>query len=130
MPLKRPVKSGSQIRIYILSTSTLVWWIDTRYSPDVFYVNNTLIFYVRNFQWTLDETYFVYLLEGVATSDQYCGIESPTFGGEYFEIEFSSSIFDLNFSQATEFGNLQFGIQQCQQQQLLPLQQPQQQYPS
>lgn len=45
------------------------------------------MFYVRNFQWTLGETYFVYLLEGVATADQYCGIMSGAFGGELFEID-------------------------------------------
>ena len=84
IPIKRPTRSGSQIRIYVASNITLVWWIDARFSPDVFYFNNTLVFYVRNFQWTLGETYFVYLLEGVATADQYCGIMSAAFGRELF----------------------------------------------
>ncbi len=59
-----------------------MWWIDTKTSSDVFYINSTIVFYVRNFQWTLGETYCVVLLEGVATADQYCGLESPTYSGE------------------------------------------------
>jgi hypothetical protein len=80
--IKRPTRNGSQIRIYIASNSTLVWSVDCRYSPDVFYNNNTFFFYVRNYRWTLGETYFVTFLEGVATADQYCGMESPAFGSE------------------------------------------------
>ena len=76
------MKNGSQIRIYLESNSSLVWWVDSRYSPDVYYINTTLVFYVRNYRWTPGETYYIILLQGVATADQYCGMESPGFGSE------------------------------------------------
>ncbi len=124
VPIKRPTRNGSQIRIYVASNSTLVWWVDSRYSPDVYYINNTLVFYVRNYQWTLGETYCITLLEGVGTADQYCGMESPGYGGEMLR---EKALIDLFFLQVLHSGDLQFGIRQCHQQQRLllqPLQEP------
>ncbi|CAF4911550.1 unnamed protein product, partial [Rotaria socialis] len=58
--------------------------IDCKYSGDVYFVNKTLIFFVRNPSWTLGRTYYVNLGYGVATADQYCGTETYSLNGYYY----------------------------------------------
>ncbi|CAF2983110.1 unnamed protein product [Rotaria socialis] len=58
--------------------------IDCKYSGDVYFVNKTLIFFVRNPSWTLGRTYYVDLGYGVATADQYCGTETSYLNGYYY----------------------------------------------
>lgn len=84
MPLKRPTRNG--IRIVILyPNGTWFWSIDCRYSPDVFYLNSTIVFYTRGVTWNIGQTYYIYLYEGVATSDQACGVQAPAFGSMIWE---------------------------------------------
>lgn len=90
MPLKRTIKNGTYIRIYN-SSGSQVRAIDTKYSPDVFFLNTTLIFYVRNPPWVLGVSYFVNLDQGVLTANNTCGTESGGLGGN--EPLFRSPVF-------------------------------------
>ncbi len=81
--ITRPIRSGCQIRIYYtpnINSSILVWSVDPQYSPDVFYFNRTLVFFVLNYNWIPGGQYVILLLQGVATAYQYCGMESPQYG--------------------------------------------------
>lgn len=42
-----------------------------------------MVFYVR-YPWTPGMSYYVVLLEGVATADQYCGMENPAYWSKIF----------------------------------------------
>lgn len=83
VPLKRPVRNGSQIRIQRSDNGNWAWWADCRFSPDVYYINNTIVFYARTATWVPGLTYYITLTEGVATSDQACGVESGTLWSKF-----------------------------------------------
>ena len=76
------MKTGRNIRIYNVPSNTLVYIIDTRTSPDVFFLNTTLQFYVRNPPWTLGASYYVAFDQGVITANNTCATESSGFGGK------------------------------------------------
>ena len=96
MPLKRPVRNVSQIQIRRLNDVVSIWSVDTRFSPDVYYINTTLVFYARTAVWTPGLTYYVTLAEGVATSDQACGAEAGSFGSKNdVYLSFNSALFFL-----------------------------------
>ncbi len=72
---------GTYIRIYRLNPNALNRQIDIKNSPDVFFLNNTLVFYVTNPTWTLGQTYYITMTEGVGTADRYCGTEYGAISG-------------------------------------------------
>lgn len=80
MPLKRTTKNNTFIRIYT-TAGTLIRLIDTKYSGDVFFMNTTLIFYVRNPPWVLGTSYAITLDQGVITANNTCGTEQGGLGG-------------------------------------------------
>ncbi|CAF3788093.1 unnamed protein product [Rotaria sp. Silwood1] len=41
------------------------------------------IFFIRNPSWVLDATYYITMTDGVATADQYCGVEAGSYNGYY-----------------------------------------------
>ncbi|CAF4972660.1 unnamed protein product, partial [Rotaria sp. Silwood1] len=41
------------------------------------------IFFIRNPSWVLDATYYIAMTDGVATADQYCGVEAGSYNGYY-----------------------------------------------
>jgi hypothetical protein len=62
----------------------LVYTIDVKYSPNVFFLNETLVFYVTNPPWILGVTYTISMTQGVGTADLYCGTEYAGFGIKLF----------------------------------------------
>ncbi|CAF3417532.1 unnamed protein product, partial [Rotaria sp. Silwood2] len=106
LPLRRTKLAGTYISIYPMDYGSLTYTIDCKYSPDVYFLNKTIVFFIQNPSWTLGATYYVAMTEGVATADQYCGVEAGSFSA----------------------GDLQYGIQRFHQQRPLPLQQPQQRH--
>ena len=83
--LKRTILNQTYIRIYRFDNNAQVYLIDCKYSPDIYFINNTLVFYVRNPPWIAGLTYFITSTDGVATADRYCGIEGNGFGNKIFE---------------------------------------------
>ncbi|CAF5219329.1 unnamed protein product, partial [Rotaria magnacalcarata] len=82
LPLRRTKLNNTYIYIRGYDVS-YYYAIDCKYSGDVYFINKTLIFFVRNPSWTLGRTYYVDLGYGVATADQYCGTETYYFSGYY-----------------------------------------------
>ena len=56
--------------------------IDVKYSGDVFFENQTLVFFVKNPPWIPGVTYYVAFSQGVGTADMSCGLEDGGFGKE------------------------------------------------
>ncbi|CAF3413857.1 unnamed protein product [Rotaria socialis] len=83
LPLRRTKLNNTLIYIQGYDV-TYYRTIDCKYSGDVYFVNKTLIFFVRNPSWTLGRTYYVNLGYGVATADQYCGTETYSLNGYYY----------------------------------------------
>ncbi|CAF1506083.1 unnamed protein product, partial [Rotaria sordida] len=81
LPLRRTRLNGTYIDIYQLNTYALFHRLDCKYSPDVYFINKTLIFFIHNPSWVLGATYYIVMTEGVATADQYCGVEAGSFYG-------------------------------------------------
>ncbi len=78
----RTMLNSTFITIYRLDNYQNVYQIDCRYSPDVYFINSTLIFFVRSPPWVLGVTYFITMTDGVATAaNLYCGTEASGFGG-------------------------------------------------
>jgi hypothetical protein len=89
LPLRRTTINSTYIYIYRFTDVNFTTWttaksIDTKSYPEIFFINTTLVFFVPNPSWTPGATYFVYLSQGVATSDTYCGIESGGLNGIIF----------------------------------------------
>ncbi|CAF4199097.1 unnamed protein product, partial [Rotaria sp. Silwood2] len=76
LPLRRTRLNGTYIYIYRMGYGNPVYTIDCKYSPDVYFINTTMVFFIQNPSWTLGATYYVTMTEGVATADQYCGVEA------------------------------------------------------
>ncbi len=83
LPLKRTRLNGTYIYINQVGGGT-VYTIDCKYSPDVYFLNTTLVFFVVNPPWVLGVSYYVTMTAGVATADYYCGTESGGFYGTIF----------------------------------------------
>ncbi|CAF5207419.1 unnamed protein product, partial [Rotaria magnacalcarata] len=83
LPLRRTKLNNTYIYIYQLGVG-LYRYIDCKYSGDVYFINKTLIFFVRNPVWIAGATYYIDLGYGVATADQYCGTETNYFSGKIF----------------------------------------------
>lgn len=85
LPLTRTMLNSTDITIYRLDNYQNVYQIDCRYSPDVYFINRTLVFFVRNPPWVLGVTYYITMTDGVATAaNLYCGTEASGFGGKMF----------------------------------------------
>jgi hypothetical protein len=85
LPLKRTRLDGTYIYIYQQGGSgNPVYTIDCKYSPDVYFLNTTIVFFVVDPPWVLGVTYFIHMTEGVATADYYCGTEAGSFYGTMF----------------------------------------------
>ncbi len=82
--MRRTTINGTYISIYRLDTNAFVYRIDTKYSPDVYFINNTLVFFVTTPPWILGVTYYITMSQGVATANLYCGLENGGFGGKMF----------------------------------------------
>ncbi len=82
LPLKRTVLNGTDIIIYRTNPQSAVYTIDVKYSGDVFFENQTLVFFVKNPPWIPGVTYFVYASQGVGTADMSCGLEDGGFSNE------------------------------------------------
>ena len=83
MPLRRTRLSSTYIYINQIGGGT-VYYIDCRYSPDVYFLNNTIVFFVPSSTWTLGMTYYVTMTDGVATADEYCGVEASGYYGRLY----------------------------------------------
>lgn len=82
--MRRTTLNGTTIsivRILPSGATTTVRTIDCKYSPDVYFFNNTLVFFVTNPAWVLGNTYYVVLSQGVVTADVYCGTEAGSYNG-------------------------------------------------
>jgi hypothetical protein len=84
LPLRRTTLNGTDITIIRLDTGLPVYSIDCKYSPDVYFINTTLVFFVTNPPWILGKTYYITLSQGVATANQYCGLEAGSFGSKIY----------------------------------------------
>ena len=85
VPLRRTLLNGTYITIRRLNNNAIVRQIDCKYSPDVYFQNTTLIFFVPNPTWILGVTYYIQMSQGVATAAyQYCGTEAAGFTGKRF----------------------------------------------
>ncbi|CAF4718722.1 unnamed protein product, partial [Rotaria sp. Silwood2] len=76
LPLRRTKLAGTYIRIYQMGYGSPAYTIDCKYSPDVYFLNKTIVFFIQNPSWTLGATYYISMTDGVATADQYCGVEA------------------------------------------------------
>lgn len=74
-PLRRTTMENTFIYIRRRDTGSTIYTIDCKTSPDVYFINKTIVFFVPSTYWTPGRTYYVSMTEGVATADQYCGIE-------------------------------------------------------
>ncbi|CAF1025002.1 unnamed protein product [Rotaria sordida] len=82
--LRRTIRSGTYIDIYQLNNNALFRRLDCKYSPDVYFINSTIVFFIHNPSWSLGVTYFITMTDGVATSDQYCGVEAAGFSNNRY----------------------------------------------
>ena len=123
--MRRTVRNQTYILIYQLSNNALVYYIDCKYSPDVYFLNTTIVFFVRGIVWTLGMTYYVAATEGVVTADQYCGTESGGFGGKLFSNLLEGVRLLSGHVKVTSIGDSPFGVHRCRP--LLLLQRRQQQ---
>jgi len=82
--LRRTTLNGTYILIRRLDTNAIVYQIDTKYSPDVYFLNTTLVFFVTSPPWILGVTYYIEMPQGVATADIYCGLENGGLYGKMF----------------------------------------------
>jgi hypothetical protein len=82
LPLRRTLLNNTYIRIYRTDTYAQIYYIDTKYSGDVFFLNQTMVFFVRNSSWIPGMTYCITADQGVGTADLYCGLEDGGFGIE------------------------------------------------
>lgn len=85
LPLRRTTLNSTFIFIRRLDNGTVVRQIDCKYSPDVYFQNTTLIFFVPNPPWILGVTYYITMSQGVATAAYlFCGTEAGGFTGKSF----------------------------------------------
>ena len=87
LPLRRTIANATLIQIFNLNNNALVAKIDCKYSPDLYILNTTLVFFVPNPPWVLGVTYYITMSDGVATADQYCGTEANGFTSKMFRKE-------------------------------------------
>ena len=83
-PLRRTTMENTFIHINqkLPSFTTTIYTINCKTSPDVYFIDRTIVFFVPSIIWTLGSTYTVSMTEGVATEDQYCGLEADDYSGK------------------------------------------------
>ncbi len=75
--------NSTYIYINRLDTGANVQTIDCRYSPDVYFLNTTLVFFLSKPKWVLGVTYYITMTQGVGTAAYLdCGTEAGSFGSK------------------------------------------------
>jgi len=85
--------NSTDIVIRRLDTNAAVYTIDCKYSPDVYFLNRTLVFFVTKPSWILGMTYYITMSQGVFTANQYCGLEAGSFGSKIY---WEKKIYNIN----------------------------------
>lgn len=110
--MKRTVRNQTYIYIRQVTNNAIVATIDCKYSPDIYFLNTTIVFFVRSPPWVIGMNYYVQVTEGVVTADRFCGTESGGFGK--FLSNLLRSLNELSgHVKVTLIGNLLSGIPRC-----------------
>jgi hypothetical protein len=112
--MKRTIRNQTFIYIRQTTNNLVVVQIDCKYSPDVYFLNMTLVFFVRSPPWIIGMTYYVQVTEGVVTADRFCGTEAGGFGKLLSNLfRLMNELFDR--VKVAIFGDLPSGIQRYRQ---------------